>query len=102
MKKEQIEELLERLSKIEHDQWVEWSKNLSENEKLSEDRVNRWKKLWVPYDDLTEESKEQDRVYARKVLSEIQSFLKETKYKKAKPMTKRDFETHNRRTNGHL
>ena len=64
-------ELLEKLAAIEHDQWVEWAQSLAENETLSKSRVKRWEKLYVPYDELTEESKEQDRVYARKVLAAI-------------------------------
>lgn len=62
---------IEALASIEHDQWVEWAKSLAKNEKLSSDRVKRWKKLYVPYDELTEESKEQDRVYARKVIAAL-------------------------------
>jgi len=66
---EEDSELIEKLAKIEHDQWVEWAKSLAENETLSKARVKRWKKLYVPYAELSEESKEQDRVYARKVLA---------------------------------
>ncbi len=64
-------EAIEVLASIEHDQWVEWAKSLAENEKLSSDRIKRWKKLYVPYSELSEESKEQDRVYARKVISAL-------------------------------
>lgn len=61
--------LLEELSKIEHDQWIEWSKSVSSE--VSDERKERWEKYWVPYDDLSEEVKEQDRVYARKVLDVV-------------------------------
>lgn len=64
--------LIETLARLEHEQWVEWSKALVAREKrLSMNRIERWKKLWIPYDQLTEEQKEQDRVYARKVLAII-------------------------------
>ena len=80
-----IEQLLERisedaaievLSSIEHDQWIEWAKSIAKSEKLSEDRVKRWEKLYVPYSELSEESKEQDRVYARKVLAALKKLDK--------------------------
>ncbi len=62
------EEAIELLAAIEHDQWVEWAQSIAKSEKLSPDRIKRWEKLYVPYDELSEESKEQDRIYARKVL----------------------------------
>lgn len=100
--KELEKDLLERLAKLEHDQWVEWSKNIAENEKVSPDRLARWKTLWVPYDQLTEELKDDDRKYAKKVMDEIWTFLKATKYNKAKPMSKRDWETHNTKLNKNI
>ena len=62
------QELIERLSDLEHKQWMIWSKNLTENEKISLERFNRWQQLWIDYSDLTEKQKGQDRVWA------IQSF----------------------------
>jgi len=35
-------ELLEELSKIEHDQWIEWSKSVSSE--VSDERKKRWEK----------------------------------------------------------
>lgn len=67
-------ELLEELSEIEHDQWVEWSKAVGTE--VSEDRKKRWKKYWIPYEDLPEDVKEQDRVYARKVLDAVEKHTK--------------------------
>ncbi len=63
------EEAIELLAAIEHEQWIEWAKSIAKSEKLSPERVKRWEKLYIPYDELTDESKEQDRVYARKVLN---------------------------------
>jgi len=40
-------------------------------EAISEERQERWKELWKPYAELTEEEKEQDRVWARKVINLI-------------------------------
>jgi len=60
--------LIERLAELEHEQWMEWSKDISKKEKLSSDRLKRWKEYWADYDKLKEDVKEQDRKYARKVL----------------------------------
>ena len=62
-------DLLEKLSDIEHQQWMEWSKSIAPE--VSDERRKRWKKLWVPYSELSEEMKEEDRKYARKVLGII-------------------------------
>lgn len=62
-------ELIEAMAELKHKQWIEWSKTLVQNETLSPDLVARWEKLWISYEDLDEESKEQDRVYARKALN---------------------------------
>jgi hypothetical protein len=73
--------LIEDLAELEHEQWIFWSKDIASKEKLSPERLERWKKLWIPYKDLTEEQKEQDRVWARKVL-EVQ--YKSKKFKRRK------------------
>ncbi len=59
-------DLLERLAALEHEQWVLWSQAVAAE--VSEERRRRWQALWVPYAELPEEVKEQDRVWARKVL----------------------------------
>lgn len=61
------DELLEALAKLEHDQWVEWSKAVAPE--VSVERRARWEQYWVPYEQLTEEVKEHDRVWARKTLA---------------------------------
>ena len=84
--------LLERLAELAHEQWVEWSKSIAESIQRLIDlnrtgglnidavrlltnelgRLERWEKLWIPYNELSEEMKEEDRKYARKVLKELQ------------------------------
>lgn len=65
---DEIRELdIEALASLEHDQWIEWSKTLAQKEILSKDRIERWQECWVPYADLSEEMKEHDRKWARKV-----------------------------------
>ena len=64
----QREEIIEKLAQLEHDQWREWSQEISNSEKISPKRLERWERVWRPYHYLTEEEKEQDRFWARKVL----------------------------------
>jgi hypothetical protein len=69
-------ELLEILAELEHEQWKEWSMSLVDHEEnLSKTRVDRWMKLWRPYNELTEQEKDQDRVYAEKVLWAVKKHL---------------------------
>lgn len=64
--------LLEWLAHMEHEQWTAWSRSLANSgEKLSDSRLQRWKKLWKPYNRLTVEQKEQDREWAEKILVEM-------------------------------
>lgn len=72
-----IDTMLEVLAEIEHIQWMEWAQSLMDNENISQELRARWAKLMIPYKDLSEESKEQDRVYARKVLSIVSSIQSE-------------------------
>lgn len=60
-------EMVKELAELEHEQWVSWSKSIAKTENLSALRVERWRKLWKPYSQLSEEEKEQDRKWARKV-----------------------------------
>jgi len=62
------EELAEKLAAVEHEQWMEWAKSIMEEEEISPDRRERWEGYMVPYAELSEEDKESDREYARKVL----------------------------------
>lgn len=75
--KQKIEELLEQLAELEHDQWWKWAKTLMEKENLSPDRIARWKKDMVPYAELPEDVKEYDRKWARRVLDILQTALRE-------------------------
>lgn len=66
-----LQELLdiERLAALEHDQWAFLIKHLLEVEPtISQERREKWLKLAAtPYEELSEEEKEKDRVWARKV-----------------------------------
>lgn len=61
--------VVEVLAALEHEQWMAWSKSLAEEEVLSEDRLKRWQEQWKPYSYLSEQDKEYDRIWARKVLN---------------------------------
>ena len=84
-------DILEKLSDLEHQQWCEWSgsvskeifslitildrfeDDLTDDEKLTvsriKDKLARWDNLQVNYFELSENEKEKDRIYAKKVLS---------------------------------
>jgi hypothetical protein len=63
------DDLLERLAELEHEQWVAWSRSVAGE--VAEERRRRWAAYWVPYAELPDEVKEQDRVWARKVLAAL-------------------------------
>ena len=87
------DDALEKLADLEHVQWCEWADALSNElsslleiierheDDLSDedqllvlkvkDKLAKWDRLMVPYSDLSEEEKEKDRVYARKILDTI-------------------------------
>ena len=85
MTSKQKEQLIDKLSELEHEQWMEWSKSIAPeiaelrdaaslplvNDVLvlkTTERLQRWNSFWVSYDELNERTKERDRVWARKVL----------------------------------
>jgi len=63
--------LLEKLAALEHEQWVTWAQTILSQETISDDRAGRWSNFFVPYEELDEETKEFDRIWARKVLEVI-------------------------------
>ena len=68
MNPELLFQMREELASLEHEQWIYWSKRIARVENISPERLGRWKKLWVPYDQLSEESKDQDREWADRVI----------------------------------
>lgn len=65
------EERVERLAAIEHEQWMTWASTVAEREPISDERRARWMSCMVPYSQLSEEMKEHDRVWARKVIAAL-------------------------------
>jgi hypothetical protein len=64
-----VDRLIESLAEIEHEQWMAWASAIALNEAISPERLARWEKAMVPYADLPDDVKEQDREWARKVLA---------------------------------
>ena len=62
---------LERLAALEHAQWSSWSRSLAERGDVPTELAERWRELWVPYEELSEEEKEKDRDWARRALSVV-------------------------------
>ncbi len=62
--------MLERLAELEHEQWMKWSQAVADE--VSPERRARWEKYWGPYEQLSEEVKEQDRIWARAVVAAIE------------------------------
>ena len=60
-------DLIEALAEIEHEQWMHWSQAVAP--KVGPGISDSWRKSWVNYAELTEEMKEADRVWARKVVA---------------------------------
>lgn len=60
--------LLEKLSALEHDQWVSWAQHILETENISPGTRKRWEAYFVPYDELPESIKKLDRPFAQKAL----------------------------------
>lgn len=69
--------LLEALSKLEHDQWMAWSKDIAKSEDINKERLKRWKKLWISYKNLSEEDKDKDREWGEKVIKIVKKYNKE-------------------------
>lgn len=97
-------QILEEMSDICHQEWMAWSKNISkelcvvvdvlkkdiefyekngaENKEAVElverleNRLERWGRLWIPYDELSEEMKDSDRKYAEKMFNIAKKGLK--------------------------
>ena len=58
---------MEKIAPLEHEQWAHWTKYMLDN--LTEENIARWRKqIETDYSDLSEEEKESDRVWARKLL----------------------------------
>jgi len=59
--------LVEALARIEHQQWMHWSQAMAAQ--VPPTTLKKWKKSWIDYNKLTDDLKDADRVWARKVMT---------------------------------
>lgn len=60
----------EKIAEREHEQWAQWTEYMLNN--LTKENIARWREqIKTSYNDLSEEEKESDRVWARIVISEL-------------------------------
>lgn len=71
-------QLIERLSMVEHNQWISWSKAVASE--VSEERRKRWESYWVEYEKLPESIKGSDRLWANVVMGEIYIHMQKSIY----------------------
>jgi hypothetical protein len=55
---------------LAHRLWTHWSQHIAEEEDISEERLNRWQELWVPFNELSSEMKEKDEELVERFLKE--------------------------------
>jgi inhibitor of KinA sporulation pathway (predicted exonuclease) len=60
---------LEALAAIEHEQWIHWAQQILIGYGIPRKTADRWRKVFVPYAELSEESKDVDRAWATRVLA---------------------------------
>jgi hypothetical protein len=75
-REEELVKAVEALAAVEHQQWMHLANFLTANEDISAERLEKWKVLMVPYAELPEEQKEQDRVWARKAIAALGNVLR--------------------------
>jgi len=56
-----VEQYDRPLDALAHRLWTHWSQHIAEEEDVSEERLQRWQALWVPYGELPEVAKETDK-----------------------------------------
>lgn len=61
------DDLIEALAEIEHEQWMHWSHTVARE--VAATTQAKWQRSWVNYAALTDELKEADRIWARKVVT---------------------------------
>jgi hypothetical protein len=69
--------IAEEIAEMIHVEWVCWSTAVSDE--VSSERRNRWRLYWGRYSELPEQVKEQDRVWARKMMMRITPHLEKMK-----------------------
>lgn len=60
-------DLIEALASLEHEQWLHWSRAVAVA--VPARTRQKWEASWVNYGELNETMKEDDRIWARKVVA---------------------------------
>lgn len=60
----------ESLAELDHEQWLSWAGAVLEE--VPPERQQRWKKYFVPYEELDDSVKDLDRKWGNKILSTVQ------------------------------
>ena len=66
-------EVIEKLAELEHEQWLSWARAVWDE--VSVERRENWSPNMVPYAELSEKAKEQDREWARKATAIVGSYI---------------------------
>ena len=71
--------MIEKISEFVHEEmWCKWAKIMLEEEpNISEERRKRWEECFVPYDGLTEDMKDLDRGFAKRIVEMLEIPTKE-------------------------
>lgn len=65
-----MDDLIEKVASLEHEQWAHWTRYMLDN--LTPENIARWERqIETPYQKLSENEKESDRVWARKMLAAL-------------------------------
>ena len=64
----------EWLAVLAHRLWTHWSQHIAEEEDISQDRLDRWQNLWVPFDELSKEMQEKDEELVERFLDEMPDY----------------------------
>ena len=60
----------ELLPVLAHRLWVHWSQHIAEEEDISDERLERWERYWIPFDELPDGAKQTDRKLVNQYISE--------------------------------
>ena len=75
------QKLLDALADLEHRQWSGWAKAMLDDPsvQMSDERRERWQKLvTTPYEELSQDLKDQDREHAKSALRIVMDFLEQS------------------------
>lgn len=64
----------EPVETLAHRLWTHWSMHIAEEEDISEERLQRWREYWVPYEELDEDVKDVDRRLVERYCEEMPAY----------------------------